>query len=190
MVCERPSVRPVARAVTSVNMSRIYSFPPVVQKNATRLILGSVPGKASLAANQYYAHPRNIFWPVVEAVIGVDFSLPYETRCNELTRNKIALWDVLKACTRTSSLDSDIVESSIVPNNFEKFFQENSKIRTIYFNGAKAESIYTRYVIPNLSPGFAAMGMVRLPSTSPANASIPVAERISQWKVVLTEESQ
>jgi TDG/mug DNA glycosylase family protein len=165
-------------------MTQIHSFPPVTNKSVTKLILGSMPGTASLAANQYYAHPRNIFWPMMETVMNVRLELPYAARCKQLTQHKIALWDVLKACTRTGSLDSDIIESSIVPNDFETFFRTHPRIRAIYFNGAKAESIYVRYVIPYLSNAFAGIAMQRLPSTSPANASIPLARKVAQWEVV------
>lgn len=116
--------------------------------------------------------------------MNVQRDLPYAARCQELTRRKVALWDVLKLCTRSGSLDSDIVESSIVPNDFDAFFQTHSGIRAIFFNGAKAESIYKRHVMPNLSPAFAGIAVKRLPSTSPANASISVADKVNQWKVV------
>jgi len=165
-------------------MTRIHSFPPVTGKIVTKLILGSMPGKASLAANQYYAHPRNIFWFVMETVLNVRSDLPYAARCKELTQRKVALWDVLKLCTRTGSLDSEIIESSIVPNDFEVFFRTHSRIRAIFFNGAKAESIYVRHVIPKLSPAFAGIAMTRLPSTSPANASTSLAEKVTLWQVV------
>ena len=165
-------------------MTQIHSFPPVTDKSVTKLILGSMPGKASLAANQYYAHPRNIFWPMMETVMNVRLELPYAARCKQLTQHNVALWDVLKACTRTGSLDSDIIESSIVPNDFEAFFRTHPRIRAIYFNGTKAESIYVRHVIPNLSPEFADIVMTRLPSTSPANASIPFARKVARWEVV------
>ena len=163
---------------------RVHSFPPVTEKSVTKLILGSMPGKASLKANQYYAHPRNIFWPVMQTLMIVRPNLSYAMRCKELTRNKVALWDVLKTCTRTGSLDSDIVESSIVPNDFESFLRAHPQIRAIYFNGAKAESLYVRHVIPKLSSAFAGIAMTRLPSTSPANASISLSDKVARWKVV------
>ena len=165
-------------------MTQIHSFPPVTDKSVTKLILGSMPGKASLAANQYYAHPRNAFWPVIETVMNVRSDLPYDARCKALTSHNVALWDVLKACTRSGSLDSDIVESSIVPNDFESFFRTHPRIRAIFFNGAKAEHIYIRHVIPNLSNAFAGIITRRLPSTSPAHASMSLADKVTQWKVV------
>jgi len=166
------------------SMTRVHSFSPVTEKSVTKLILGSMPGKASLVANQYYAHPRNIFWPMMQTVMNVRSELPYAMRCKALTQSKVALWDVLKMCTRTGSLDSDIVESSIIPNDFESFLRAHSQIAAIFFNGAKAESIFVRHVVPRLSRAFAGIAMTRLPSTSPANASISLADKVAQWQLV------
>ncbi len=143
-----------------------------------------MPGKASLAANQYYAHPRNGFWPIISSILGVPSDAPYEKRCRALITQRVALWDVLKTCTRTGSLDSDIVESSIVPNDFETFLSGHPAIATIFFNGAKAEQTYKRHVLPKLPERFARIRLVRLPSTSPANASIPLAVKLQRWKEV------
>ncbi len=140
-----------------------------------------MPGKASLAANQYYAHPRNYFWQIMRAVLGVPSDTPYEMRCQALIRQRVALWDVLKTCTRTGSLDSDIVESSIVANRFDTFLSEHPAIATIFFNGAKAEATYKRYVQPTLPEHLSRIRLVRLPSTSPANASIPLEVKLQRW---------
>ncbi len=164
---------------------RVHCFPPVSSTSATRLVLGSMPGKASLAANQYYAHPRNYFWPIMESVLNVPLHAPYEVRCQTLIKRRVALWDVLKACIRTSSLDSDIVESSIVANDFEAFLSTHSDIETIIFNGAMAERSYLRHVQPNLPDSFARIRLVRLPSTSPANASIPFDVKQRRWCLAL-----
>ena len=165
-------------------MSNIYSFPPIESHSAVRLILGSMPGKASLSAQQYYAHPRNHFWHFMASILGVPESVSYGERCRSLVVTRTALWDVLKACTRTSSLDSDIDESSIVPNDFEAFLATHPGVRYIYFNGAKAESVYKRYVLPHLPQQLAGIETLRLPSTSPANASIPLAVKLEQWQVI------
>ncbi len=165
-------------------MTQIYSFPPVSSEGVKVLILGSMPGKASLAANQYYAHPRNLFWTMMETIIGVRSDLPYAARCEALTRRGVAMWDVLKACTRAGSLDSNIIDASIAPNDFEQFFRTHSGIRAVYFNGAKAEQVYLRHVLPNLSNAFSGVATKRLPSTSPANASIPLPEKFAQWKTI------
>ncbi|HEX2283117.1 MAG TPA: DNA-deoxyinosine glycosylase [Thermomicrobiales bacterium] len=165
-------------------MTHVQSFPPISDPTATRLILGSMPGMASLAANQYYAHPRNYFWQIIAAVLDVRPDRPYDARCRALIDHRIAVWDVLKACIRPGSLDSEIVESSIVPNDFESFLRSHTGIRTIFFNGAKAQTIYRRHVLPHLPRDLAKIQTVRLPSTSPANASIPLPEKLSRWRVI------
>ncbi|MEZ5572633.1 MAG: DNA-deoxyinosine glycosylase [Halioglobus sp.] len=165
-------------------MTRIYSFSPVQTLSAERLILGTMPGKASLRAQQYYAHPRNNFWIFVTSVLALPAGLSYEERCDALRINGIALWDVLKVCTRSSSLDSDIDESSIVANDFETFLSSHPRIRQIYFNGAKAETLYRRHVQTALPPHLADIETLRLPSTSPANAAIPLAVKLEQWRVI------
>jgi len=92
--------------------------------------------------------------------------------------------DVLKACTRTGSLDSGIVEASIVPNDLGGFLKSHPRIAAIYFNGAKAEQCYRKYVLPDLPDAKARIPMQRLPSTSPAHASMSVAEKLAVWRVV------
>jgi len=161
---------------------QLFSFPPIADTRASRLILGSMPGRVSLAADQYYAHPRNHFWRMMEAVFGVDAKLPYEQRCLLLLKNRVALWDVLRTCTRSSSLDSDIVNSSIVPNDFQQFLNAHPEIHTIYFNGVRAEQIFCRHVLPTLSGHQALIQRYRLPSTSPANASIAWLDKLLQWQ--------
>lgn len=165
-------------------MTQIFSFPSVSCDSADRLILGSMPGKASLKAGQYYAHPQNAFWWMMEWLFDISAAADYERRCQGLLENNIALWDVLKACVRTSSLDSDIVESSIVPNDFESFLRDHPEIKMIFFNGTKAENVYRRYVQPNLPDEFAAIPTLRLPSTSPAHASMSKPEKLAHWQVV------
>ena len=165
-------------------MNYVHGFPAISQVNATKLILGSMPGRASLAVNQYYAHPRNHFWSFIESILGVEQSLPYEKRCAKLMKCGIAVWDVLKVCSRTGSLDSDIIESSIVPNDFDAFLAAHAKISNIYFNGAKAEKTYAKYVLPFLRPESSEIQTTRLPSTSPANASVPLNHKIDQWSAI------
>ena len=150
------------------------------------LILGSMPGKVSLAENQYYAHPRNYFWRIMASVLGFPEELPYGARCQMLIRSRIALWDVLKACTRSSSMDSDIVESSMITNDFERFLSWHPDIKAVYFNGAKAETIYKRRILPQLPENHANIAMTRLPSTSPANASVPFPVKLAHWRVIAT----
>jgi len=166
-------------------MTRVHSFPPLADVRAAQLVLGSMPGKASLRANQYYAHPRNAFWPIIAEVFGIPVSLPYAQRCRRLLQQRVAVWDVLKTCTRTSSLDSDIDETSIVTNDFRAFFAGHGGIRRIYFNGAAAERMFCRYVLPTLDERVAKVRRLRLPSTSPANASYSFERKLAHWRVLV-----
>jgi len=167
-------------------MSHIHSFPPLAAPDATCLILGSMPGKASLAAQQYYAHPRNAFWPLLSQLLALPEQLDYAQRCQSLRQQRIAVWDVLNTCTRTSSLDSDIDPASIVPNDFVVFFAGHPQIRTVFFNGATAAGIYRRHVLPRLPPATAALPTVQLPSSSPAHASLSFVAKLARWRVILT----
>ncbi len=157
---------------------RVHSFEPICDPASRLLILGSMPGKASLRAEQYYAHPQNAFWKIVGMLLDFDPKAPYAQRTAQLRANGVALWDVLKSCVRESSLDSDIEEDSIVANPFPEFLERHPKIRTVCFNGAKAETSWRRYVTPNL-PRADGLTYHRLPSTSPANASIRYDDKVA-----------
>ncbi|MCW8126090.1 DNA-deoxyinosine glycosylase [Microbulbifer halophilus] len=166
-------------------MTRVHSFAPIAAADATRLVLGSMPGVASLRAGQYYAHPRNAFWRILAELLGFDSDLGYAQRCDQLRANRIALWDVLQACTRSGSLDSAIVESSIVPNDFGGFLARHPQVQNIYFNGARAEQMYRRHVLPELPSSLAAIPTLRLPSTSPAHAALTVPQKLAQWRAIV-----
>ncbi len=161
----------------------VHSFPPEVDPSCRVLILGSMPGKVSLRAGEYYAHPRNLFWRFMEELFEIDPSAPYARRVARLRDCGVGLWDVLKSCTRETSLDSDIVPSSIVPNDFARLFRECPRVRTVCFNGTKAASAFGRHVLPGLHD-LDGIAFLPLPSTSPANASIPLARKLSDWRVV------
>jgi double-stranded uracil-DNA glycosylase len=126
----------------------IRCLAPVEDANATILILGSVPGEASLCEGQYYAHPRNLFWRILGELVGANSALPYEERTHVLQSVGVALWDILESCVRGTSLDSDIENGSPVPNDFAAFFSGHPKIASVYFNGAKADDCYRRLVLP------------------------------------------
>jgi double-stranded uracil-DNA glycosylase len=163
-------------------MHTAKSFNPITNTSAKILILGSMPGVKSLEANEYYAHPRNTFWPIMGAIFGFDAALPYAQRIDALKAANVALWDVLQQCERTGSLDSAIKPSSRIPNDFESFFEQHQNIRLIGFNGAEAEKSFYRYVfhtldIPNVQ-------FVRLPSTSPAY-TMSFARKIEIWRDLL-----
>lgn len=160
-----------------------HSFPPIAVPESWILILGTMPGKISLREQQYYAHPQNAFWKITAEILGFDAASSYPQRVASLKTHGVAVWDVLKSCTREGSLDSDIDPSSIVPNDFQSFFGRHPHIRRVCFNGAKAAALYTRYVQP-LLPDTVAVEHLRLPSTSPANARIPRAAKLQAWRVI------
>jgi len=159
-------------------------FPPIAKPNAEVLILGSLPGVRSLEMQQYYAHPQNAFWKLVARIFDVEASLPYAQRLRVLTANRIALWDVLAAAERPGSLDSSIVHASARANDFAAFFRSHPRVRQVFFNGRKSEQMYRRFVLPGLPAEFAAIHHVSLPSTSPAHAGMPFAEKLVRWKAI------
>lgn len=160
-----------------------HSFAPAAAPDSRVLVLGSMPGRVSLQAGEYYAHPRNLFWRLMEALLGVSRSAPYRERVAELLARRVALWDVLRSCTRAGSLDSAIVPASMVPNDFASFFEAHPSIHTVCFNGAQAAASFRRHVLPDLSDA-ATIALHRLPSTSPANASISLERKLEAWEVV------
>lgn len=163
-----------------------YSFPPIADNNARILILGSMPSVKSLEQQQYYAHPRNAFWPIMSALFEIDRELDYDKRCQYLMDNHIAVWDVLKACQRQGSLDQHIDAASMVANDFNLFLQQHLYIQKIVFNGAKAEQIFKRLVLPTLTEQQTTIVRLRLPSTSPAHASSSLDDKLIIWQQALT----
>jgi TDG/mug DNA glycosylase family protein len=144
-----------------------------------------MPGKASLNAHQYYAHPRNAFWPILGHWLGFDATLPYEERLIQLQRHKVGLWDALYQCERPSSLDADIVKTSIVPNDFSGWFARHPHTRSVLCNGAAAFDNYRKKVRPTLSLSEQALPVHKLPSTSPAHASMSFEQKKDQWRILL-----
>lgn len=168
-------------------MSHVQGFPPIVGGQPRLLILGSMPGRASLEAVQYYAHPRNAFWPIMEDLLGIDRTLDYAQRCDRLRDRGVAVWDVLDRCFRPGSLDADIDPGSAEPNDFAGFLLQHRTIRHVYFNGAMAERSYRRQVLPGLPEALQGLGYTRLPSTSPANANYTFARKLSAWRAILVD---
>lgn len=167
--------------------AHVQSFAPIENTKARVLILGSMPGKASLAAGQYYAHAQNLFWRILGEVTGAGPALPYETRARALKSRGIALWDVLESCAREGSLDSAIDDATISANDFASFYRAHPRIAHVFFNGAKAEACYRKHVLPLLADGLGPPSYHRLPSTSPANASMLRAHRQRVWKQALRQ---
>lgn len=158
------------------------SFAPIADGRSRVLVLGSMPGIESLKASQYYAHPRNAFWTILGELLGFDPKSPYEARVRALRSAGIALWDVLHSCRRDGSLDSSIEAASETANDFRAFFRAHPQIRTVFFNGAKAESAYLQHVRPALAD--LPLRCQRLPSTSPAHAGMSLAKKLDAWRIV------
>lgn len=169
-------------------MTILQGFAPVSRSDARILILGSMPGRKSLTEQQYYAHPRNLFWPLMADILGFDPSLAYAERLQQLRAHGIALWDVARLCERASSLDSDIVDSTVVVNDFNAFFISHPHIERVCLNGNKAATLYRRHVQGLTKQAQAPEGLsVRvLPSTSPANASISRVVKHAAWSDALS----
>lgn len=165
-------------------MPYVHSLPPIENQQARVLILGTMPGAESLRKQQFYAHPRNLFWPILAEVVGFNANSAYEVRTASLVAADIAVWDVLKTCTRQGSLDSDIDESTVLLNDFTSFFANHPHIQRIYFNGAKAEELYRKHVRPHVAAPLR-VEYVRLPSTSPANAVMALADKVRAWRAVV-----
>jgi double-stranded uracil-DNA glycosylase len=166
-------------------VSQIHGFAPISSAGARLLVLGTMPGRASLRAGQYYAHPRNAFWRIAGELFGFSFTAPYAERVSSLISRDVAVWDVLQLCTRESSLDADIDEASIVTNDFSSFFSAHPKIQMIGLNGSAATRLFDRHVAPSLHDEYAAITRVMLPSTSPAHARMTVEEKSRIWRDAL-----
>jgi len=171
--------------MTLSSSNHATSFAPIIGAKPHTLILGSMPSQASLTAQQYYAHPRNAFWFIMQQTFTIADQSDYASRCNTLIQQGVAVWDVIQHCQRQGSLDTAIQEQSIQANNFTQLFVDYPSIEHILFNGAKAEQSYRRYVLPNLATNHRQKTMHRLPSTSPAMASLKPEDKLKQWQPFL-----
>ncbi len=165
-------------------MARVQSFAPVTGIDPRVVVLGSVPGIASLEAVQYYAHPRNAFWPIMDELFGIDHRADYETRVRELEKLPLILWDTLQVCYRPGSLDSDIDVKTVRANNFQRLLRHHLKIRAILFNGAASEKYFRQLVLPGLART-GEIEFIRMPSTSPANAGMKFEQKLAAWRHLL-----
>jgi double-stranded uracil-DNA glycosylase len=161
---------------------RARSFPPIATPDARILILGSMPGRASLAANQYYAHPRNAFWSLMGRLFAFDSAQDYPARVKALNDFGIAVWDVLASCQRPGSLDSAIAKNSVVTNDLIGFLAAHRLIGHIFFNGGTAEKLFHRHIMP--TPATNNLRLIRLPSTSPAHAALGFAQKLAAWRAI------
>ncbi|OGO85017.1 MAG: DNA-deoxyinosine glycosylase [Clostridiales bacterium GWD2_32_59] len=161
-----------------------HSFDPIINQNSKVLILGSMPGEESLAKNEYYANPRNEFWTITSAVIGIELSGTYEEKKKNLLENGIALWDVMKTCERKGSLDSDIKNPEV--NDFREFLDTYRHIVAIAFNGGKAYDTFKSKV------GFKffderKITYIKMPSTSSMKGKHVknITDKIKEWSEIV-----
>jgi TDG/mug DNA glycosylase family protein len=165
---------------------RVSSFPPQVGPDCRLLLLGSVPSVRSLELRQSYGHPHNLFWRFMGEMFDAGPDLPYAERIGRLHTLGIGIWDVLRDCERPGSLDASIVRASEVPNDIAGLLRVQPRLRTIALNGGKAQEAFRRLVRPTLPAELArTLTVLALPSTSPANASMPVALKRERWRVLL-----
>jgi len=157
-------------------MSRINSFPPIVDEHSEILILGSVPGVKSLEMQQYYAFPQNQFWRLMFHLFDEEFSTDYNTRLKLLKNNKIALWDVIESCVRKGSLDTEIKDE--IDNNIPLLIENHPHIKTIFCNGQKSYKNLVKILGKNFK-----IPIVVLPSTSPLH-TVKFEEKLESWKVI------
>ncbi len=165
-------------------MPYVESFEPWVGRDPAVLILGSMPGVASLQQQRYYAHPRNAFWPILGELFGIDWAEDYARRREQFEALPLALWDVLRGCEREGSLDAAIDPRSLRINRLPELLRELPGIERILFNGATAERLFRRHVLPQLE-GARTPLLLRLPSTSPAHAGMGFEEKRSRWSEAL-----
>lgn len=154
----------------------LAGLAPVCAPDARLLILGSFPGERSLCEARYYAHPMNQFWPILGALLGEPLAeQSYERRLERLVARRIALWDTFGACRRKGSLDTAIRDPQ--RNDFDALLASLPALGAVAFNGATSA---------RAEPSFAARGLAtfRMPSTSPAYASIGFAEKLVRWRVL------
>ena len=160
----------------------IHKIPPVYNKNSQILILGSFPSVESREGRFFYHHKQNRFWKVLSTIVNDVLPETIDEKKDFLLKNHIAVWDVIASCDIEGSSDSSI--KNAVPNDFSDILKA-APIRKIYTNGGTAYKLYHKYC--EKVTGIKAM---KLPSTSPANASYSLDRLISEWKVIADQISK
>ena len=166
--------------------AHVLSFAPQVGAGCRVLVLGTAPSRRSLELQQSYAHPQNLFWPFMGELYDAGPELPYAERIARLHRRGVGIWDVLESCERPGSLDSAIRADSEVPNDIPALLERYPSITVLAVNGAKALQVFRRRIEPAIvTARREGLVVLALPSTSPANASIPRARKLERWRAML-----
>jgi double-stranded uracil-DNA glycosylase len=160
---------------------RSRGFPPIARHDARILVLGSLPSRRSLQAGEYYAHPRNAFWPIIAELTGSAGA--FALRCAALIDRRIALWDVLESSERPGSLDAAIRMDTARANDFAGFLAAHPRIGRVCFNGRTAAQLFGKLVEPDLRPS--GLELLVLPSTSPAFAAMSFEDKLARWRAAL-----
>lgn len=160
-------------------MRERHTFEPVYDTHSKILILGTFPSVKSRESGFYYGHPRNRFWRVMSDLTSTPFPESIEEKKEMLLKNHIAVWDVIASCDIVGSRDSSIRD--VVPNEIAPLFSK-TEIGAVYGNGVKACQLYDRYMREQTG-----REIVRLPSTSPANAAYPLERLESEWREKITQ---
>lgn len=153
-----------------------HTFEPVYDKNSKILILGTFPSVKSRENQFFYGHPQNRFWKVIAQVTGEEVPKIIEEKKALLLRNRIAIWDVIHSCKIIGSSDSSIQD--VVVNDFSNILK-NANIEKIYANGGKAYELYQKYAFEKTG-----REIIKLPSTSPANAGWSLERLCEVWKQI------
>lgn len=162
---------------------RVTSLPPILGPEPRLLILGSMPGEASLRRAEYYAHPQNAFWRIAGELFGARPELSYEERVGALMAARVALWDVVHTCRREGSADAAIFD--VEPNAIDSLLREQVTIEQVLCNGIKAHELFLHFVAPRLANERPDLVVSRVPSTSPAHATLGVVEKLAGWRRAL-----
>ena len=153
-----------------------HSFDPVYNKESNVLILGTFPSVKSREQNFYYGHPQNRFWKVISAVTNAPLPITIEAKKALLLEHGIAIWDVIESCDIIGSSDSSI--TNVVPMDFSRILEQSS-IQRIFANGATAYKLYQTYCEAKTG-----LPIIKLPSTSPANAAFSLDKLIQAWSIL------
>ncbi len=155
---------------------------PIVNVECTHLVLGTLPGDQSLRSQRYYSHPNNQFWLILGEVYGEVVPGDYEHRVAFLLRHSLSVWDIFRSAEREGSLDSAIKNGR--PNDFANLFERCPRLRTVGFNGGKAQALFKRHIATQSGVPISELKMVVLPSTSatPGQNVLPVEEKIAHWR--------
>jgi hypoxanthine-DNA glycosylase len=158
---------------------RLQGLPPVISRHARLVILGSFPGVASLRAQQYYGHPRNHFWPLLGAIWDLDLTaMPYRARLAELHRRGLGLWDVYASCRREGSLDQAIEEGAF--NDLASLRRRAPGLALVAHNGGESARALRQVQALGIP-------VLRLPSSSPANASWSFDRKLAAWRAAFEQ---